>query len=73
MGFSTLFLTHKHSFPLLTSQILIAGRPVGSEHPPFVIAEMSGNHNQSLDRALELVEAAAQSGAHAIKLQTFYS
>lgn len=44
---------------------------IGDGHPPFVIAEMSGNHNQSLERALELVKAAADSGAHAIKLQTY--
>lgn len=38
---------------------------------PFVIAEMSGNHNQSLERALEIVDAAAASGAHALKIQTY--
>jgi pseudaminic acid synthase len=44
---------------------------IGPSHPPFIIAELSGNHNQQLDLALEMVEAAAKAGAHAIKLQTF--
>ena len=51
--------------------IQISDRFIGPNHPPFVIAEMSGNHNQSLDRALAIVDAAAKSGAHAIKLQTY--
>ncbi|MFC3801229.1 pseudaminic acid synthase [Cohnella sp. GCM10012308] len=51
--------------------IEIAGIRVGDDAPPFMIAEMSGNHNQSLDRALKIVEAAAKAGAHAIKLQTY--
>jgi N-acetylneuraminate synthase len=44
---------------------------IGVNHKPFIIAEMSGNHNQSLDRALKIVEAAAESGTHALKLQTY--
>ena len=52
-------------------EIDIAGRLIGRGHKPFVIAEMSGNHNQSLDRALEIVEAAARVGAHGIKIQTY--
>ena len=49
----------------------IGERGVGAGSPPLVIAEMSGNHNQSLERALEIVDAAAQSGAHALKIQTY--
>ena len=51
--------------------IEISGRSIGTENPPFIIAEMSGNHNQSLERALSIVDAAAEAGAHAIKLQTY--
>jgi len=54
-----------------SSCIRIGDQPIGQQHPPFVIAEMSGNHNQSLDRALALVDAAAAAGANALKLQTY--
>ena len=49
----------------------IADKEIGQHCSPFVIAEMSGNHNQSLERALEIVEAAAKTGAHALKIQTY--
>src|ERR1700748_1695722 len=55
----------------MNETISIAGRSIGRSHQPFIIAEMSGNHNQSLDRALAIVDAAASSGAHALKLQTY--
>ena len=51
--------------------ITIVGKKIGLNHLPFIIAEMSGNHNQSLERALEIVEAAAKIGAHALKIQTY--
>lgn len=49
----------------------IGNRRIGPDLPPLVIAEMSGNHNQSLARALAIVDAAAEAGAHALKLQTY--
>lgn len=49
----------------------IKHREIGRGFQPFVIAEMSGNHNQSLERALMIVEAAAKAGVHALKLQTY--
>lgn len=55
----------------MSKMIKIANCLIGNKYPPFIIAEMSGNHNQSLDRALAIVEAAAKAGAHAVKLQTY--
>jgi pseudaminic acid synthase len=52
-------------------KINIGGRTIEHGHPPFIIAEMSGNHNQSLNRALKIVEAVAKTGAHALKIQTY--
>ena len=55
----------------MQQEIQIANRLIGSTQPPFIVAEMSGNHNQSLERALEIVEAAANAGVHALKIQTY--
>jgi pseudaminic acid synthase len=55
----------------MKKSIRILDRSIGLEFPPFVIAEMSGNHNHSLERALAIVEAAARAGAHGLKLQTY--
>lgn len=55
----------------MTQEFRIGSTKIGLNHAPFIIAEMSGNHNQSLDRALAIVDAAAGAGAHAIKLQTY--
>jgi N-acetylneuraminate synthase len=51
--------------------ILIGTHKIGPHHPPFIIAEMSGNHNQSIEKAKELILAAKNSGVHAVKLQTY--
>lgn len=55
----------------MLNEIKVLDKVVGSAHKPFIIAEMSGNHNQSLDRALEIVEAAAKAGVDALKIQTY--
>jgi len=52
-------------------EIRLGNIPVGFQYKPIIIAEMSGNHNQSLERALAIVDAAANAGAHAVKLQTY--
>ena len=51
--------------------VSIAGQTIGLGYKPFIIAEMSGNHNQDLERALAIVDAAAKAGANALKLQTY--
>jgi len=55
----------------LGHSIEIAGRRIGPDHEPYVICEVSANHNGSLDRALEMIDAAAATGADAIKIQTY--
>jgi pseudaminic acid synthase len=53
------------------SAFAIAGRPIGPEHPPYIVAELSGNHNGELARAFQLMDAAKDTGADAIKIQTY--
>ncbi|ABZ83332.1 neub family protein with antifreeze-like domains, putative [Heliomicrobium modesticaldum Ice1] len=55
----------------MTQAFSVSGRMIGDEAPPLIVAEMSGNHNGSLERALQIVEAAAKAGAHAFKIQTY--
>lgn len=55
----------------MSSQMRIEERSIGGEQPCYIVAEVSANHNQSFDRAVEIIEAAASSGADAIKLQTY--
>ena len=49
----------------------IGNYKIGLDNAPFIIAEMSGNHNQSIDKAIQIIEVAASCGAHAVKLQTY--
>lgn len=49
----------------------INGRKIGPDHPPYIIAEMSANHNGSIERAFETIRLAAENGAHAVKMQTY--
>jgi len=55
----------------MNQTVSIGDRVIGPGHPPYIICELSGNHNGSLDRALEMIDAAAATGCDAIKIQTY--
>jgi N-acetylneuraminate synthase len=55
----------------MAANLTIAGRAIGTDLPPYVVAEISANHNGALDRALAHIEAAKRAGADAVKLQTY--
>lgn len=55
----------------MMNEMEIAGRKIGENHPPYIIAEVSANHNGSIDKALKLITIAKESGADAVKIQTY--
>lgn len=55
----------------MSKQLVINGRPIGPDQPPYIIAELSANHNGSLERALKSLEMVKNSGADAVKIQTY--
>jgi len=55
----------------MITPIAIDGREIGPEFPPYIIAELSGNHNGDINRAIELINIASEAGADAVKLQTY--
>ncbi len=55
----------------MKNEISIAGRPIGQDYPPYIIAELSANHNGRLETALKIIEEAKKAGADAVKLQTY--
>ncbi len=54
-----------------SNAVVIDGRTISRNHKPYIVAEMSGNHNQSLEQALSIIDSAAKAGVDAIKLQTY--
>ncbi|MFH4557753.1 pseudaminic acid synthase [Vibrio diabolicus] len=55
----------------MKNEISINGRKIGPNHPPYIIAELSANHNGDINRAFQIMEEAKKAGADAIKLQTY--